>query len=182
MKIRRLSLNSFWGASLSSLHHTGTMCLRLPRFVSGSALLICHRYAPCETQESVRDVLLWCLMLVVSIQYNNVTCLYLVSDHWDAAGRGGSEIHCCTGARSRLGQCKFSILKTVLSPKSPVHCWERVQYDTAGRVFKALFFVFCRMMVCQRTSTSCLCLGRSRSTSTLGPSSTAPQQECQSLQ
>ncbi len=186
VKIRRLSFNRFWRACLISLHHTGIMCLTLPRFVSGSALLICHCYAPCETPESVSDLLLWCLRLHYYTGNSWLTCLSLGSDHWDATGRGGSEIHSCAGAWSHLGQCKFSILKSVLSTESPMYIQQlqgkNMQCDIAGRVAEALFFVLSRMMACQRTNTSCLWLGRSRSTSTPGPSSTAPQQECQSLQ
>lgn len=57
VKIRRLSLNRFCRVCLIFLHHTGTMCLTLPRFVSGSAPLICNCYALCETPESVSDLL-----------------------------------------------------------------------------------------------------------------------------
>lgn len=122
VKIRRLFLNRFWGACLIFLPHIGTMCLTLPRFVSGSALLISHCYAPCETPESVSDLLLWCLRLHYYAGYSQLTChVPLGSDHWDAAGRGGSEIHSCAGARSPMGQCKFSILKSALSPELPVY-------------------------------------------------------------
>lgn len=55
----------------------------------------------------------------MSIQCNNVV-VSLGSDHWDAGDRGGSEIHGCAGARSLLGQCKFSIVKSVLLPDLPV--------------------------------------------------------------
>lgn len=41
-------------------------------------------------------------------------------DHRDAAGGGGREIHSCAGARSPLGQCEFSVLKSALWPESPV--------------------------------------------------------------
>lgn len=74
----------------------------------------------CETSESVSDLLLWCLVLRHLVLMTQLTCLPLGSDHWDAAGGGGSEIHCCTDARSPLGQCKFSIMKSVLSGKRSV--------------------------------------------------------------
>ena len=108
-KIRRLSFSRFWRACLISLHHTGTMCLTLQRFVSGSAFLIrCCCYAPCETPESVSDRVLWCLRLHYYTGCSRLTCLSSGSDHWNAAGRGGSEIHSCAGARTPMGQCKLA--------------------------------------------------------------------------
>ena len=122
------------------------MCLTQPRFVSESSLFICCLYAPRETLESVSDLLLWCLRLQYFTGYSWLICFSLGSDHRDAADRGGSEVHSCTGARSSLGQCKFRIMKSSLSPESSSALIEvlpsqSMQCDTTGRVAEALLCV-----------------------------------------
>lgn len=106
VKIRRLFFSRFCRACLISLHLTGTMCLKPPRFVSGSALLrFC--YAPCETAESF----ICCsdLSSYTTLAVFTTCCVSPGSNHWNAKGGGGSEIHSCAGARSSMGQCKFSL-------------------------------------------------------------------------
>lgn len=114
------------------------MCLTQPRFVSGS-LFICCLYAPRETPESASDLLLWRLRLQYFTGYSWLICFSLGSDHRDAAGRGGSEIHSCTGARPSLGQCKFiEVHIEVYIEVLPSKC---MQCDTAGGVAEALLCV-----------------------------------------
>lgn len=71
-----------------------------------------------------------------------ISCLSSGSDHWDAAGTGGSEIHSHAGARSPMGQCKHSILKSFHHSRPSADRDLTGECEAAGGAVEALFSVF----------------------------------------
>lgn len=151
---RKLSFSRLCRACLISPNLTGTMCLTAPRLVLGSPF----HYSPCDC---ISGSCLWCL------------------------GKHDYSQHAVFSRLWSLGCYRWRWIRGIQPCRcSIIHGSTWVQHGRirthVNRFDADVLFAFPRMMACRKMTTSYLWLGRSRSTSTQGPSSAIPQQECPS--